>query len=63
MNLHRLERETQKLNASLAETAAESAGLAKEVSDSVRTFSYLLHPRLLDEAGLTSLSRLVRTGI
>jgi two-component system NarL family sensor kinase len=28
--------------------------LAKEVSDSVRTVSYLLHPPLLDEAGLTS---------
>jgi signal transduction histidine kinase len=41
MNLHRLEGEAQKLNASLAKTAAESAALAKEVSDSVRTVSYL----------------------
>jgi signal transduction histidine kinase len=54
MNLHRLEGEAQRLNASLAKTAAESAALAKEVSDSVRTVSYLLHPPLLDEAGLTS---------
>jgi len=54
MNLHRLEREAQKLSASVAKTAAESAALAKEVSDSVRTVSYLLHPPLLDEAGLKS---------
>ena len=54
MNLHRLEREAQTLSASVAKTAAESAALAKEVSDSVRTVSYLLHPPLLDEAGLQS---------
>jgi signal transduction histidine kinase len=54
MNLHRLEREAQKLSASVAKTAAESAALAKEVSDSVRTVSYLLHPPLLDETGLKS---------
>jgi len=54
MNLQRLEREAQKLSASIAKTAAESAALAKEVSDSVRTVSYLLHPPLLDEAGLKS---------
>ena len=54
MNLHRLEREAQKLSTSVAKTAAESSALAKEVSDSVRTVSYLLHPPLLDEAGLKS---------
>ena len=54
MNLHRLEREAHKLSASVAKTAAESAALAKEVSDSVRTVSYLLHPPLLDETGLKS---------
>jgi signal transduction histidine kinase len=54
MNLARLEREALKLSVSVAKTAAESAGLAREVSDSVRTVSYLLHPPLLDEAGLKS---------
>jgi signal transduction histidine kinase len=54
MNLARLERETLKLSASVAKTAAESAALAREASDSVRTVSYLLHPPLLDEAGLKS---------
>jgi signal transduction histidine kinase len=54
MNLHQLEREAQELSASVAKTAAESATLAREVSDSVRTVSYLLHPPLLDEAGLKS---------
>jgi signal transduction histidine kinase len=54
MNLARLEREALKLSASVAKSAAESAALAREVSDSVRTVSYLLHPPLLDEAGLKS---------
>jgi signal transduction histidine kinase len=54
MNLHQLETESQDLSADLAETAAQSAALAKEISDSVRTVSYLLHPPLLDEAGLES---------
>jgi signal transduction histidine kinase len=54
MNLARLEREALKLSASVAETAAESAALAREVSDNVRTVSYLLHPPLLDETGLKS---------
>jgi signal transduction histidine kinase len=54
MNLHQLEKEAHKLSASVAKTAAESAALAQEVSDSVRTVSYLLHPPLLDEAGLKS---------
>jgi signal transduction histidine kinase len=54
MKLNRLERDAQKLSADVAKTAAESAALAKEVSDSVRTVSYLLHPPLLDEAGLKS---------
>jgi signal transduction histidine kinase len=54
MNLACLERETCKFSVSVAQRAAESAALAKEVSDSVRTVSYLLHPPLLDEAGLKS---------
>ena len=54
MNLNRLKRESESLSAGVAKTAAESAALAKEVSDSLRTVSYLLHPPLLDEAGLKS---------
>ncbi|HXN63890.1 MAG TPA: sensor histidine kinase [Candidatus Acidoferrales bacterium] len=52
LNLQRLEKDAKKLSASVAKMAADSAVLAKEVSDSVRTVSYLLHPPLLDEAGL-----------
>jgi signal transduction histidine kinase len=54
MNLRRLEREAQGLSTSVVQTAAESASLAKEISDSVRTVSYLLHPPLLDKVGLKS---------
>ena len=44
----------------LAETAAalqDSEGLVREMSSEVRTISHLLHPPLLDEAGLASALR------
>jgi signal transduction histidine kinase len=44
----------------LTKTAAaveDSEGLVKEMTTGIRTISYLLHPPLLDEAGLTSALR------
>jgi signal transduction histidine kinase len=35
-----------------AETVADSAGMVRQMSDDIRTMSYLLHPPLLDELGL-----------
>lgn len=52
-----------------AKALAESAELAEQASREIRTFSYLLHPPLLDEAGLLSALRwyvdgfVQRTGI
>jgi signal transduction histidine kinase len=37
-----------------AKTVADSAALVDEMNKEVRTISYLLHPPLLDEAGLAS---------
>lgn len=35
-----------------ASTVADSAGMVRQMSDDIRTMSYLLHPPLLDEMGL-----------
>ena len=55
MNLTRLETEAKAQMASLTKTlatTADSAVLVSELSTGIRTISYLLHPPMLDEAGL-----------
>ena len=55
MNLTRLETEAKAQMASLTKTlatVADSAVLVNELSMGIRTISYLLHPPMLDEAGL-----------
>jgi signal transduction histidine kinase len=41
----------------VGKTVSDSAGLVQELSQEVRTISHLLHPPLLDEAGLASALR------
>lgn len=57
MNLSKLQREVSPFSPCVAETAAESLRIARQVSDELRTISYLLHPPLLDEMGLQSALR------
>jgi signal transduction histidine kinase len=54
MNLSALETEARKLSPELAQAISENTAIAKQVSDELRTMSYLLHPPLLDEMGLES---------
>jgi PAS domain S-box-containing protein len=54
MNLSALESEVRKLSPQLATGLAENAELVRQVSVELRTLSYLLHPPLLDEVGLSS---------
>lgn len=52
MNHTIVQSEGDRLSARAAKCVAENAGMVQEVSKQIRTISYLLHPPLLDEAGL-----------
>ena len=54
MNLVPLQSEASKISPKAANLAKESMDLVGELSKEVRTISYLLHPPLLDELGLSS---------
>jgi PAS domain S-box-containing protein len=57
MNLTPIEEEARKMNADFAKGIQESIDLVEQLSKELRTVSYLLHPPLLDEAGLPSALR------
>lgn len=52
MNHTIVQSEVDRLSPRAAKSVAENAGMVAEVSKQIRTISYLLHPPLLDEAGL-----------
>ena len=62
MNLTPLESENGKIPPRAAKAIKESLGLIKDLSNQLRTISYLLHPPLLDEVGLSSALRLFLEG-
>jgi PAS domain S-box-containing protein len=53
-NLARLQKLVPNVDGPVQEAIAESTSLAEQVVKELRTVSYLLHPPLLDEAGLVS---------
>jgi PAS domain S-box-containing protein len=57
MNLASIQREAKELSPQALKTCSESLQLVKELSRELRTISHLLHPPLLDEAGLPSAVR------
>ncbi len=57
MNLTPIEEEARKMNADFAKGIRDSIDLVEQLSKELRTVSYLLHPPLLDEAGLPSALR------
>jgi signal transduction histidine kinase len=52
MNDSFVETECHKLSSGAAKRVAENASMVEEMRKQIRTISYLLHPPLLDEAGL-----------
>ena len=57
MNMNQLNRMLQKSDPKILATLAESRNLADESIREIRTISYLLHPPLLEDAGLASAMR------
>jgi two-component system NarL family sensor kinase len=57
LNLVPVEEELRKTNSALVRPVTESLRLIEELSRDLRTMSHLLHPPLLDEAGLQSAVR------
>ena len=63
MNLSALQtKQAFHLDAEAQQTLSESLVLNKEIATEIRTLSYLLHPPLLDELGLSSAARWYATG-
>lgn len=52
MNHSAVQSESERLSARAAQCLQENVGMVEEVSKQIRTISYLLHPPLLEEAGL-----------
>jgi signal transduction histidine kinase len=57
MNLGAVRKQSDKLDAKGAKAVAETIVLVEEIDRQIRTISHLLHPPLLDEAGLGSALR------
>lgn len=57
MNIALISAEANKLSPDAAKAASENVRLVQDVSREIRTISHLLHPPLLDEAGLASALR------
>ena len=53
MNLSKVETDIERLQQT-SRTIADSSALVQEMNKEIRTMSYLLHPPMLDEAGLAS---------
>jgi signal transduction histidine kinase len=57
MNIAVVQRQADKLDAVGARAVSENAAMVEQISREIRTISYLLHPPLLDAAGLASALR------
>jgi signal transduction histidine kinase len=57
MNIAVVQSQSQKLDSAGARAASENAAMVEQISSEIRTISHLLHPPLLDVAGLASALR------
>jgi signal transduction histidine kinase len=63
MNLAMVEKQANSFGAAFNKMLSECSSLTKNISDEIRTLSYLLHPPLLDECGLESALQMYFRGI
>jgi signal transduction histidine kinase len=57
MNIDRVRAQSDKLDPAAAAAVTENVGIVEQISKEIRTISHLLHPPLLDVAGLASAVR------
>src|ERR1700691_564617 len=57
INISVIQSQTHNLDSAAVRAASENAALVQQISQEIRTISHLLHPPLLDEAGLASALR------
>jgi signal transduction histidine kinase len=57
MNIARVRSQSDRLDPAVALAVSENAGIVDQISKEIRTISHLLHPPLLDVAGLASAIR------
>jgi signal transduction histidine kinase len=57
MNIAVVQRQSEKLDSAGARAVSENAAMVEQISREIRTISHLLHPPLLDAAGLASAVR------
>src|SRR6202023_2134463 len=63
MNLAMVEKQANSFGAAFNKMLLECSSLTRNISDEIRTLSYLLHPPLLDECGLESALQMYFRGI
>ncbi len=63
LNLSRIEKLSTQMAPKVLDILAETVGMAEQCSRELRTISYLLHPPLLEEAGLVSAVRWYADGV
>lgn len=63
MNLIMVEKQATSLGAESSKRLSETASLAREIADEIRTLSYLLHPPILDECGFEAAIQMYLHGI
>lgn len=57
MNIARVQAQSERLDPAAARAASENAAIVEQIGKEIRTISHLLHPPLLDVAGLASAVR------
>lgn len=63
INLDTILQQSSSVSSTMIRAAEESRDLVSQLSSEIRTMSYLLHPPLLDEAGLTAAIKVYLAGI
>lgn len=63
MSLARIEDDAKRDPTRLSKTIKDAQELIQDLTQEIRTTSYLLHPPMLDESGLSSALRLVHRGL